>query len=290
MESTLKILLSSFFKLTAKISPKYATKLAWSFFCKPRKHNKPLSELEKDLLQQAKQYFIDSDEYKIAVYQWDNINNSTAKTVLLTHGWGGHALNFSHIIQRLILDGFNVIAYDSPAHGNSSGQQTTLLCNTQALLSTVQHVSPISTLIGHSFGSMANAYAIDLAKETTQLSNVENIVLIAGPNKLSDIFASFTQAMQLPNSVLNNFYQKVEALTQRKIETMNTARFLQDYSGQALVIHDHKDRVVPFSEARSVAEEISSRLFSTTGYGHGRILASKDVLNEISGLLQTNYN
>ncbi len=288
MEATLKILLSIFFRLTAKISPQYASKLAWSFFCKPRKINKPPSELEKSLLQQAKQYFVECDHYQIAVYQWASTNNGeSAKTVLLTHGWGGHALNFSHIIERLRTDGFNVIAYDGPAHGNSSGQHTTLLRNAQALLSITTHVMPVDALIGHSFGSITNAYALDIAKETTQLANVKNLVLISGPNKLADIFASFIQAMQLPNSILNIFFQKVEAMTKRKIETMNTATFLQDYNGHTLVIHDHKDRVVPYSEAESVADSIASSLFSTSGYGHGRILAAQNVIDEISNTLGT---
>ena len=172
MENLLKILFSRIVRLLAKISPSLAADIAWSFFCQPRSRKQELNQSEKALLQRAQQFFINSGEYQLAAYQWQTSNNpNNAKTVLCAHGWGGHALNFSHIIQRLLDDGFNVLAFDGPAHGNSSGKQTNLLRNTQALLAIASHVQPIDVLIGHSFGAMTNALAIDMTQNTKQLSD-----------------------------------------------------------------------------------------------------------------------
>lgn len=77
---------------------------------------------------------------------------------------------------------------------------------------------PIHAFIGHSSGAMANTYALELSKNTAQLPTVEKLILIAGPNKLADIFASFTQAMQLPDSILRIFHQKLETIAKRKVE------------------------------------------------------------------------
>ena len=292
METLLKTILINFYRFFSKISLTLTAEIAWSFFCKPRIQKKPLRELEKELLQQAKQYFIDSGEYKISVYEWknsSNANGSKAKTILLTHGWGGHALNFSHLIIKLLEGNFNVIAYDSPAHGKSSGKKTNLLHNTQALLDVSQHTKSVDALIGHSFGTMANAYALELTKETSHLSAVKKIILIAGPNKLVDIFASFTQAMQLPNSILAIFHQKLEAIAKRKTESMSVVEFLQRYTGESLVVHDHKDRVVPFSEAATVANGIAATsLLATTGFGHFRVLSAASVIDTIFNFLSTN--
>ena len=205
---------------------------------------------------------------------------------MLCHGWGGHALNFTFIIKGLLDRGFNVLAYDSPAHGNSTGKQTNLLHNAQALLTISENVSPIYALIGHSFGSISCAFALDLEQHSEQLKQIENIILIAGPNKLADIFASFTQSMHLSNRILEIFYQKVETLTQRNIQQMNTVNFLQHFSGNILLVHDHKDRVVPFSEAEDVSRGTGGKLYSTTDYGHGRILRKDSVLTEIVKSLQ----
>ena len=174
MEILLKIILTNFFRFFSKISPNLTAEIAWSFFCKPRIQKKPLRGIEKKLLQQAKQYFIDSGEYIISVYEWRNSSNANkAKTILLTHGWGGHALNFSHLVIKLLEGDFNVLAYDSPVHGKSSGTKTNLLHNTQALLDVSQHAKSVDTLIGHSFGTMANAYALGLTKETSHLLTVK---------------------------------------------------------------------------------------------------------------------
>lgn len=289
METILKTILISFFKILAKISPSLTAKIAWSFFCRPRIRKKPLSKFESKLLQQAKKNSINSGEYEISVYEWRILTNSDeAKTVLLTHGWGGHALNFAHIIVKLLESDFNVVAYDSPAHGKSSGKQTNLLCNTQALLDVNNNVGTIHALIGHSFGTMANAYALELSKNTAQLPTVEKLILIAGPNKLADIFASFTQAMQLPGSILRIFHQKLETIAKRKVESMSVVEFLKIYKGETLVVHDHKDRVVPISEADSVANSVeAATLFATSGCGHFRILADKNVSDKIINFLNT---
>ena len=288
MESVLKTILATFFKYFSKISPKLTAIIAWSFFCIPRIRKKPLSKFESKLLQQAKQYSIDSGEYKIAVYEWKNPTNTSNanNTVLLSHGWGGHALNFAYVIKQLLKDGFDVVAYDSPAHGKSSGKQTNLFYNTQTVVEVAKNIGPIYALIGHSFGTLANSYALDLCQEKNCLLEVEKIILIAGPNKVTDIFASFTQAMQLPNTVLAIFHQKVEIIAKRKIETMSAIEFLKNYAGQSLLIHDHNDRIVPFSEAETVSKGVGASLFSTTGNGHFRILATKNVIEEIISFLK----
>ena len=287
VEAFLKTTLSLFFRVTAVFSTKLAAELAWPFFCRPRIRNKPLSKNEQAILKQAKQFFIDYEDKKIAVYQWQNSNRTQeAKTIMLSHGWGGHALNFVFIITGLLEQGFNVLAYDGPAHGNSSGKQTNLLQNAQALLAITKKVGPIHALIGHSFGSISNAFALDLAQDSGQLKQVKNIVLIAGPNKLANIFASFTQSMHLSDRILEIFYHKVEALTQRKMQHMNTVNFLQHFSGSILIVHDHKDRVVPFAEAKDVSQGTGGKLYATTGYGHGRILLNEGVVSEIVNALQ----
>ncbi|MBT8125708.1 MAG: hypothetical protein KJO81_12845 [Gammaproteobacteria bacterium] len=49
---------------------------------------------------------------------------------------------------------------------------------------------------------------------------------------------------------------------------------MKTYKGETLVVHDHKDRVIPISEADIIANSIeATTLFATSGCGHFRILA-----------------
>ena len=68
---------------------------------------------------------------------------------------------------------------------------------------------------------------------------------------------------------------------------MSTVKFLQDFQGEVLVMHDHQDRVVPYSEAKIVADLPSARLFSTTGHGHGRVLHADEMIEEIANFLNS---
>lgn len=94
--------------------------------------------------------------------------------------------------------------------------------------------------------------------------------------------------MQLPYSVLVIFHQKLEAIAKRKTESMSVVEFLQRYTGESLVVHDHKDRIVPFSEAETVANGIAATtLLSTTGYGHFHVLSAANVIDTIFNFLNT---
>ena len=142
-------------------------------------------------------------------------------------------------------------------------------------------LGPIDVLIAHSFGIMINAFALSLAQRNEVLSQVKKLILISGPNKLTDVVQSFTQSMNLPESVEKTFRDKIENILKRPIEAMSITELLKDYSGQNLVIHDHKDRVIAYKEAEIIASNINAELFSTNGFGHRRILEQSPTIEKI---------
>ncbi len=282
----LKNILIVVFSILGKISPKLTADIAWPLFCTPLAKKRPLKSNEKILADQAKKYIVEVDNYKISVLHWPAksssiVNPTSRSTFLLTHGWAGHALNFSALIEELRSKGHEVIAYDSPAHGNSTGSRTNLLFNTNALIEVAKHVGPIDILVGHSFGCLASVFALDLGKDINSLLEVKKLVLIAGPNKLTDLFLSFTTAMHLPDSVLKIFLNRVEQLVDRRIETISVENLLLSVQAETLIIHDEKDRIVPVQEARTISDKTNSRLMVTDGFGHSRILSAESVLREI---------
>jgi len=284
-----KTILIIFFSTFGKIAPKLTAEIAWPLFCAPIIKQKPLTNNEQELAEQAKKFSIKVNNYKISVLHWSaqsNLSATSHATILLTHGWTGHALNFSSIIEVLRLQGYNVVAYDSPAHGVSTGKRTTLLANTQALIEVAKKVGPIDILIGHSFGCLASVFALDLDKEGSALSEVKKLILIAGPNKLTDLFSSFTAAMHLPVAVLKIFFHKVEQLVHRPIESISVEGLLKTVKAEVLIIHDKKDPVVPFQEAESITNKTHAELFVTKGFGHSRILSAESVLDKINEFLQ----
>ena len=198
-------------------------------------------------------------------------------------------MDFSIIIKELLEQGHTIVAFDTPAHGSSTGRRTTLKANTEVLLEVARILGPIDILIGHSFGVMTSAFALSLAQHNDVLSQVKKLILISGPNQLTYAVLAFSQAMNLPESVVKIFYEKTESLVKRPIETMNITELLKGYSGQTLVIHDRKDRVVAYKDAEIIASNINAELFYTDGFGHIHILEAVAVIEKILNFIKTDY-
>jgi pimeloyl-ACP methyl ester carboxylesterase len=59
----------------------------------------------------------ENDVEEVAVYRWGKAD----RRILLVHGWGGKAAQFFSFVGPLLESGFEVIGFDAPAHGLSSG-------------------------------------------------------------------------------------------------------------------------------------------------------------------------
>ena len=58
----------------------------------------------------------------VCLYQW----SGNGPKIMLMHGWSGRASNFFKIIEKLIIEDYDVYAFDAPAHGESSGVTTNI--------------------------------------------------------------------------------------------------------------------------------------------------------------------
>jgi alpha-beta hydrolase superfamily lysophospholipase len=74
--------------------------------------------------QQATLEEIVANGLKIQTYRW---GDSTKPYVLMMHGWAGRATQFRKFIPELVAAGYQVVGFDGPAHGKSSGKRTTIL-------------------------------------------------------------------------------------------------------------------------------------------------------------------
>ena len=93
-------------------------------------------------------------------------------TVLLVHGWNANWSHFGKLIPVLLNQGYRVVAYDAPAHGESSGNQTNIVEMSSALLAVKKDIGEVHAVVGHSLGGATTALAIDI-------SDVNTILLIA---------------------------------------------------------------------------------------------------------------
>ena len=108
----LKISLLSF------ISKRRAALLAFEIFTTPpEKHSGLTTAAVFNFAEPLYEYL---DGLKINGYCW---NKGKATKVLILHGFSSSAAKFHHFILPLIEKGYEVIAFDAPAHGNSEGKR-----------------------------------------------------------------------------------------------------------------------------------------------------------------------
>ena len=67
---------------------------------------------------------LDSCKYQIACHLFEQEN--AKGTFFVLHGYYDHVGLFGHIVSYLLKQGYNVLAYDLPGHGLSSGKPATI--------------------------------------------------------------------------------------------------------------------------------------------------------------------
>ncbi|MEJ0033062.1 MAG: alpha/beta hydrolase [Bacteroidota bacterium] len=81
---------------------------------------------------------------------------------------------------RVAREGFQVVAFDGPAHGESEGRQTNPVEFAEAMKKVTDIEGSISAIIAHSFGGVASLLAIQRGLPVTTLINISSPTL---PNR-----------------------------------------------------------------------------------------------------------
>src|SRR6266542_2228645 len=96
----------------------------------------------------AHAFTVDGAGQRLATWDWGR----AAPTVLLVHGWNGHAGQLARWVAPLHAAGFHVAAFDQPGHGLSTGSRTTLLDMRDAVVAVARKLTPVHAIVAHSLG------------------------------------------------------------------------------------------------------------------------------------------
>jgi pimeloyl-ACP methyl ester carboxylesterase len=196
--------------------------------------------------------------------------------VLLAHGWAGHGLQFAAMVEPLLEAGYEVVSFDQPAHGASSGDAVTLPEFARIVRHVAETLGPFHAVIGHSLGGAATAFALSRGLAA------KRAVLIAAPANAEQEIQRFARFLHIPEAV--------RAQMQRAIETEEGVRMAQLHASAvalridtpALLVHDQLDREVsPDNALEYAAGWRGARVLSTRGLGYVRILRDAGVIAEV---------
>jgi pimeloyl-ACP methyl ester carboxylesterase len=266
------------FRTLSRISPQLAGRLALQLFSTPlpvgrmTPAEQRLEARAKQRLENAERLTISTAKHSIVAYRLGERRGAADRTILLVHGWMSGARFMLALAETLVARGDEVICFDLPAHGESSGRVTNLVDCGQALVAVANAVGPINMIIAHSFGGAVTAYA------TSQLGlkltgDDARVILIASPNQLSDVTKRFSTALGLSDAARAIYERRLVQPLGGDLAAMD-GNALYAATGMPLrIIHSSDDAEVPVEQGRRFLElGQQAQLIELDGLGHRRVL------------------
>lgn len=232
----------------------------------------PISEKEKQVLQRGQRLEIKVNNQTVVYWKW-----GSGPVVIFAHGWNGRGIQFYRFFEKFINNGFSVIAFDGPGHGESEGKTSSYFQMTDTVRALIKHCKPdpIAGIVGHSFGASATINA--LSKEKLDVP----VVLIAPAIKLKELLQKIIKTHGVPTLIFKSLVSDYEKKFGYNFEKDNPFNLLKTFKLNALILHDSEDPVTSSALSREIANLYDSiNLITTDDLGHNRILKDDLVIEK----------
>lgn len=265
----------SYFNTLALFSKKKAAEKAFKLFCTPRKGR--VLEHQKEFLNKVKSTIITTNNIDLQIYEW----KGNKETILLLHGWESNVFRWRNLIEFLEKEQYNIIAFDAPAHGYSTGSMLNVPIYAQCTEKIISVFNP-KYIIGHSVGGMTTMYN----QYKSPNNSVEKIVSLGAPSELSEIMMHYQKLLKFNTTVMNSLNDYFKRTFNFNIDEFSVSKFSQSISQKGLLVHDEFDTIAPYSASERVHKNWkNSTLIKTQGLGHS--LHQEDVNNQIIDFLKS---
>lgn len=261
------------FRLLTAISKKKAAEKAFQLFCTPQHRNK---KKLPPVFEKAEKLNFFFEENKIQGYRW---NHPAEKKLLILHGYESSVVNFERYIKPLIKSGFEVLAFDAPAHGRSSGKQINAISYKNLVLYIHKEFGPVTNFITHSFGGLA----LGLAMEEIKPDEKTKIVFIAPAAETTTAINSFFKLLQLDKVIREEFNKIISIKGGHPPTWFSLNRIAKSLKATTLCLQDKDDLMTPLSDIAPIISHNypNFRFIISEGLGHRRIYRDNNSFHAI---------
>jgi pimeloyl-ACP methyl ester carboxylesterase len=250
------------FKLLTAISKKKTAEKAFDIFGTPYQKSvrkKPVKNAE------SIQFLLNNK--KVNGYCW---NHPQERRALILHGFGSAAHKFEDYGLMLAEKGYEVLAFDAPAHGESEGNRTNAIEYCAMIKEVIKLYGPVESYLAHSFGGIS----LSLALEDLPHDEHTKVVFIAPATETTSAVDGAFNMLKIKNEVVRNEFEKIVfKLSGKKTEWFSMRRAMQNIKASVLWIHDEEDDITPWADALKVKEDMHTNIkfVLTKGLGHRKI-------------------
>ncbi|MFL5787021.1 MAG: alpha/beta hydrolase [Flavisolibacter sp.] len=265
------------FKTLSLFSKNKAAEKALQLFLTPQKrYNKDLPPIFK----KAENLEFDLNDVKVRGFQW---NHSSEKKALILHGFESSVANFDQYIKGLIEKGYEVLAFDAPAHGISEGKMIDVLIYKQMIELICKKYGPIHSFIAHSFGGLALA----LALESMEHDRTYKVVFIAPATETKTAIDNYFKLLKLNNKVRFEFDKLLTEVGGNQPKWYSISRAAEHIKASVLFLQDENDELTPLSDVLPIMNKKypNFEFRISKGLGHRRIYKEAESYKTIMNFL-----
>lgn len=257
----------------SKLSKRKAAEKAFELFCTPYPGKKTKTPA---VFEKAEKLHLKVGNYKLVGYRW---NHPQPKKVLIIHGFSSTVKKFDHFVMPLVKKGYEVIGFDGPAHGESSGKTVNAFLYKDMLNAVYEKFGPIHSFIAHSFGGLS----LSLFMEEQQYQDHKKMVLIAPATETESALKSFAEFLKLDDEVTEEMRTIIYEQSGRNIRNISVRECAKKISAEVLWVHDIEDDITPWADAEKIQRDAhpNFRFITTKGLGHRRIYRDSKVRKAI---------
>lgn len=264
------------------LSEELGARAAARLFTTPRRHRRP--EREQPILDQAIPFTVPilrrapvwgGQTIEVKAWRWGE-----GPTALLVHGWEGRGAQLGSFVEPLVEAGMSVVAFDAPGHGDSPGHRLFLSDMADCVGQLSEHIADqdgrVHAVIAHSFGSAAVLLA-----HQRYLTDAPRNVFVAPAPLASRAISGFSKLLELDDCDRAAMAERLEEESGVSFGELSIEQLVGDRDSGLLIVHDADDREVSIEQSHTLARTWpSSRLVTTSGLGHRRILRDPAVIAE----------
>ncbi len=260
------------------VAPKLAAQIAIKAFATPTRIPRPESEME--VFRLSKKFTLSTG---IAAFEW---GDPSAPLVMLVHGWNGRGTQIAAFANLLVEKKFRVVALDGPGHGASPAGpngMTNPAHYAKFINDSQKELAPngAHAIIAHSFGGGCAVLAAQRGLD------VKKIILVASPAFYERVVDFFASSFGLKEKAKAEFIKLIVKIAGIHPTELDIGVIGSKLNKPCLIVHDTGDNAVNYLSATAIHQAWpGSKLLTTEGLGHRRILKDSKVIAEVSDFIE----
>lgn len=250
-------------------APELASLVAEELFLTAQRHRRPTWEV--DALSTARAFRVPYGDGFLPAWSW----GEGTDVALLVHGWEGRGSQLARFVEPLLREGFRVVAFDAPGHGDAPSRRGSVVDHARAVDAVARCLGRVDLVVGHSVGAAASLLATRFGFEPRR------VVLISPPIGPARFAAGFVQMLELSKGIETGMVGRLQRRYGIALDELDASADASKVLVPLLVVHDKSDKVVPEVDGATIARSApQGRLMATEGLGHYRILKDPTVIEE----------